>query len=159
MKRFYKYTASVLIAAVLAFSCTTIKYIPVETVREVQVHDTTYLHRTDTLVRVPEVSIADYIDVGDTLRLEAPYATMSAWVDTTFNQLKGTLRQGGKLPVTIVEKERVVYRDSVVKQEIPVPVEVVKEKKYTPWYTKALAFVGILALIYLAVKVFLIKKV
>lgn len=156
MRRFLAVLSAV---AVIITACTKKIYIPVETVREVQVHDTTYLHKTDTLVRVPDVSISDYIDVGDTLRLEAPYATMSAWVDTTFNQLKGTLVQGGKLPVTIVEKERLVYRDSVVTQEIPVPVEVVKEKKYTPWYTKALAFVGILALIYLAVKVFLMKKV
>ena len=143
----------------LVFSaCKTIQYVPVETVREVQVHDTTYLHKTDTLVKVPDVSIADYIDVADTLRLEAPYATATAWVDSTLGMLKGRLVQGGKLPVQIVERERLVYRDSVVKQEVPVPVEVIKRERYTPWYTKALAAIGVLLLIYFAVKVFLLKK-
>lgn len=146
MKRLLVY----LLFGLLVFGCTTIKYVPVETIREIKVHDTTYLHRTDTLVQVPEVSLSDYINVADTLRLEAPYALSTAWVDTTLGILKGRLVQGGKLPVQVVEKERVVYRDSIVKQEIPVPVEVEKIIKRTPWYAKVLAWIGFAALLLLA---------
>lgn len=140
-----------ILLSLTAASCKTIQYVPVETIREIKVHDTTFLHRTDTLVQVPEVSLSDYINVDDTLRLEAPYASMTAWLDTSFNQLKGRLVQGGKLPVQVVEKERVVYRDSIVKQEIPVPVEVEKIIKRTPWYAKVLAWIGFAALLLLAV--------
>ena len=146
MKRLLAY----LLFGLLVFGCTTIKYVPVETIKEIKVHDTTYLHRTDTLVQVPEVSLSDYINVADTLRLEAPYALSTAWVDTTLGILKGRLVQGGKLPVQVVEKERVVYRDSIVRQEIPVPVEVEKIVKHTPWYAKVLAWIGFAALLLLA---------
>lgn len=149
MKRFFKYTALVFSALILT-SCKTIQYVPVKEYVQVAVHDTTYLHRTDTLVQVPEVSLSDYINVDDTLRLEAPYASMTAWVDTSFNQLKGRLVQGGKLPVQVVEKERVVYRDSIVKQEIPVPVEVEKIVKKTPLLTKIMAWIGFAFLLLIA---------
>ena len=148
MKKFYSIFAILL--ALLVASCKTIQYVPVKEYVQVAVHDTTFLHRTDTLVQVPEVSLSDYINVDDTLRLEAPYASMTAWLDTSFNQLKGRLVQGGKLPVQVVEKERVVYRDSIVKQEIPVPVEVEKIIKHTPCYVKVLAWIGFAALLLLA---------
>lgn len=138
------------LVAVFFTSCTTIKYVPVETVKEIAVHDTTYLHRTDTLVQIPETTIADYINVADTLRLEAPYASSAAWVDTTLGILKGRLVQGGKLPVQVVEKERIVTKDSLVYQDRPVPVEVEKIVKHTPWYTKVLAWIGFAALMLLA---------
>lgn len=98
------------------------------------------------MVQVPEVSIADYINVADTLRLEAPYAVSKAWVDTTSNTLKGTLRQGGKLPVQVVEKERLVYRDSIQVKEVPVPVEVTKEIVKIPLLYRLFAGIGIIAL-------------
>ncbi len=145
-----KYTKKLIILFLIATSCTTIKYVPVETIKEVSVHDTTYLHRTDTLVKVPEVSIADYINVADTLRLEAPYATSTAWVDTTLGILKGRLVQGGKLPVQVVERERVVYKDSVITKEVPVPVEVVKIVKKSSLLTKIFAWIGFAALLLLA---------
>ena len=134
MKHF-KYTTLLFLCAISFSACSPkIVYVPVEHTEYVTVKDTTVLHKTDTLVQVPEVSIADYINVADTLRLEAPYAVSKAWVDTTSNTLKGTLRQGGKLPVQIVEKERIVYRDSISYQEKPVPVEVEKIVKRTPFF-------------------------
>jgi hypothetical protein len=148
-----KYTISFLALAVtmiFSLACTTIKYVPVETVKEIAVHDTTYLHRTDTLVQVPEVSLSDYINVTDTLRLEAPYALSTAWVDTTLGILKGRLVQGGKLPVQVVEKERVVTKDSLVYQDRPVPVEVEKVVKKVPLLYKIFAWIGFAALLLLA---------
>ena len=126
-------------------ACKTIQYVPVKERVEVAVHDTTYLHKTDTLVQIPETTIADYINVADTLRLEAPYAVASAWVDSTLGILKGRLVQGGKLPVQIVERERVVYKDSISYQEKPVPVEVEKIKKVVPFFWKFFSVIGILS--------------
>ena len=103
-----------LLAVVFAACSPKIIQVPVVHTEYVTVRDTTVLHRTDTLVQVPEVSLADYINVADTLRLEAPYATSTAWVDTTLGILKGRLVQGGKLPVQVVEKERIVRKDSII---------------------------------------------
>ena len=59
----------VFIALILA-GCKTIQYVPVEHTKYVTVRDTTILHKTDTLVQVPEVKISDFIDVSDTLVME-----------------------------------------------------------------------------------------
>lgn len=151
MSYFFKNTTIIFIGLILASCSPKIIQVPVTHTEYVTVRDTTILFKTDTLVQVPEVSISDYINIADTLRIETPYAVSEAWVDTTFNTLKGTLKQGGKLPVQIVEKERLVYRDSVVVQEKPVPVEVVKEVKYTPRFVRAMAWIGGIFLIGLLV--------
>lgn len=135
-------------SALLVFTgCKTIQYVPVETIKEVYIKDTTVLHKTDTLIQVPEVSIADFIDVRDTLVMEASYSTAKAWVDTTYRLLKGSLVQGGKLPVQIVEKERLVYRDSIITKEVPVEVEVEKIVKVVPRFWKFFGVIGLLSLI------------
>ena len=156
MKKFYSILAILL--ALLVASCKTIQYVPVETIKEVKVHDTTYLHRTDTLVQVPEVSISDFIDLKDTLIMRGTLSESRSWVDSTAMVLKGRLVQTGKIPVQIVEKERVVYRDSLVKQEIPVPFEVEKRVPYVPFFWKLFSVIGILALAYLAFRFFVLKK-
>lgn len=134
------------LVAVLFTACTTIKYIPVKETEYVAVHDTTYFHRTDTLVQIPEVKLGDFIDLTDTLRLSTEYSIMSAWVDTTHNVLAGRLEQGGKLPVRIVEKERLVVRDSIVYKDVPVPVEIEKITKVVPLFWKIMSAIGILAI-------------
>lgn len=133
-----------LIAAIFT-ACTTVKYVPVETVKEVKVHDTTYLHRTDTLVKIPDVSVSDFIDITDTLRMTGTFVKAEAWVDSTAMVLKGRLVQGGKLPVQIVERERLVYRDSIQRLEVPVPYEVEKRVPYVPFLWKLFSVIGILA--------------
>lgn len=146
------------IAALFALvftACTKKIYVPVEKIREVSVHDTTVLHKTDTLVKIPEVSIADFIDLKDTLIMRASNSEARAWVDTSLSVLKGRLVQSGKVPVQIVERERVVYRDSLVYQDKPVPVEV--PKPYVPWPWKAMSVVGLLALAWIALKLFVLK--
>ena len=134
------------LAVILIFGCTTIKYVPVKETEYVAVHDTTYFHRTDTLVQIPEVKLGDFIDLTDTLRLSTDFSIMSAWVDTTHNVLAGRLEQGGKLPVRIVEKERLVVRDSIVYKDVPVPVEIEKITKVVPIFWKIMSVIGILAI-------------
>ena len=131
-------------AGLLVFGgCKTI-YVPVETIREVSVHDTTYLHRTDTLVQIPEMSLSDFIDVKDTLTIRSSYATSKSWIDQEHNILAGKLIQGGKLPVQIIEKERVVVKDSLITREIPIEAE--KPVPYVPLFWKIMSTIGILAL-------------
>lgn len=141
MKRLIKYTFLFLITV----SCSTIRYVPVVEKEYVTIKDTVKLHKTDTLIQIPEVSLADFIDVRDTLVLRASNATATAWVDTTFNALKGRLVQGGKLPVQVVEKERIVYRDSITTKEVPVEVE--KPVPYTPKFWKFFGWIGMLSLV------------
>ena len=143
MKRLFKYTLLFLIAV----SCSTIQYVPIEKIKEVRVTDTTYLHKTDTLIQIPEVSLADFIDLSDTLHLKSQYAEASAWVDPVHSVLAGRLVQSGKLPVQIIERERVVVKDSLVYEDKPIPVEVEKKVKVVPWYAKILSGFGILFLI------------
>ena len=137
---------ALIIASVLMLvACKTV-YVPVEHRVEVAVHDTTVFHKVDTLVKVPEVRLQDIVDVTDTLELRSSLALSRAWLDTTFNSLRGTLVQEGKLPVQIVERERVVYRDSVAYQEKPVPYEVVKERNVVPLFWRIFGAIGIASL-------------
>lgn len=128
-----------------AISCGTVKYVPVHTTEYVSVHDTTYLHRTDTLVEVQKSRISDFSGLLDTLLLRTDLAVSRAFVDTTAGILRGTLEQSGKLPVQIVWKERVVTRDSLVYQDVPVPVVEEKIVKTVPLFWRLFAFVGIVA--------------
>jgi hypothetical protein len=134
----------IVLVAVLFTACTTIKYVPIETVREISVHDTTYLHKTDTLVQIPEVSLSDFIDLNDTLIMRGTLSEARSWVDSTAMVLKGRLVQTGKIPVQIIEKERVVVKDSLITREIPIEVE--KPVPYVPLFWKIMSTIGILAL-------------
>lgn len=127
--------------------CKTV-YIPVKETEYVQVHDTTTLHKVDTLVKVPEFHLSDYAGLADTLVLKASNSEATAWVDSTAMVLKGRLVQTGKIPVQIVEKERVVYKDSVVTKEVPVPVETIKEvvPKWS-WWSLGLNIITIIGII------------
>ena len=134
------------ITMIFCLGCTTIKYVPVKETEYVAVHDTTYFHRTDTLVQIPEVKLGDFIDLTDTLRLSTDFSIMSAWVDTTHNVLAGRLEQGGKLPVQVVEKERIVRKDSLIYQQVPYPVIEEKIVKVVPLFWRIMSVIGILAI-------------
>lgn len=148
MKRLLVYFALV---AVVFTACTTIKYVPVKETEYVTVRDSVYFR--DTLVRVEleKARLSDFCDLTDTLVLSTDLARSTAYLDSTSGKLKGTLENIKKYvekPVQI--KEKIVYRDSVTTKEIPVPVEVEKIVKKTPWYMKVLAWIGFAALLLLA---------
>lgn len=148
-----------LAACLLVFGgCKTIQYVPIETTKYVSVHDTTYLHKTDTLVQIPEMSLSDFIDVKDTLTIRSSYATSKSWIDQEHNILAGKLIQGGKLPVQIIEKERVVVKDSLIYQQVPYPVVEEKKVPYIPWPWKALSAIGIISIAVLCFKLYFKTK-
>lgn len=139
-------------ACVIVFSgCRTIQYVPVETVKEVRIKDSVYFR--DTLIRIEleKARLSDFVNVGDTLVLSTDLACSTAFLDTTSGTLRGTLENIKKEVVQNVPlKEKIVYKDSVVTKEIPVPVEVEKKVKVVPWYIKIFAWIGFAAVLLLA---------
>ena len=136
-----------LLFLLLLGGCRTVQYVPVKEYVQVAVHDTTRIHTTDTLVKVPEFHLSDFAGLRDTLTLTSGLSTSRSWVDTVGLVLCGELEQTGSLPVQVRWKERVVWRDSIRTEDKPYPVEVTKEVRYVPWYSKALSFVGLIALL------------
>ena len=92
----------------------------------------------------------------DTLNMETSLASAKAYLDTANKKLNGEIRnKDTSIPYQIKWKERIVYKDSIVyqKEEIPVPVEVVKTKhpkyEWILWVWSILSLLGLAALIYL----------
>lgn len=135
-------------AIVIVFSgCKTI-YVPVETVKEVRIKDSVYFR--DTLIRIEleKARLSDFVDIGDTLILSTDLARSTAYLDSTSGKLKGTLENIKKEAVQNVPlKEKIVYKDSIVTKEIPVPVEVIKEVRKVPLFYKIFTVLG-LALVF-----------
>lgn len=136
-------------AGVIVFSgCKTIQYVPIETVKEIHIKDSVYFR--DTLIRIEleKARLSDFVNVGDTLVLSTDLARSTAFLDTTSGTLRGTLENIKKEAVQNVPlKEKIVYKDSIVTKEIPVPVEVEKVKKVVPLFYKIFTVLG-LALVF-----------
>lgn len=146
MKKFYLIFGVLL--ALLAASCKTIQYVPVETVKEVRIKDSVYFR--DTLIRIEleKARLSDFVDIGDTLVLSTDLARSTAFLDTASGTLRGTLENIKKEAVQNVPlKEKIVYKDSIVTKEIPVPVEVIKEVRKVPLFYKIFTVLG-LALVF-----------
>ena len=148
MKRILAYLLAV---GVLFTACKTIKYVPVKEVEYVTVRDSVYYRDTLVQVELQKARLSDFVNVGDTLVLQTDLARSTAYLDTTSGTLKGTLENIKPYVEKIVPlKEKIEYRDSISYKEIPVPVEVEKIVKHTPWYMKILAWIGFAALMLLA---------
>lgn len=157
--KYTKKLITLLILLAAGTACKTIQYVPVETIKEVHIKDSVYFR--DTLVRVEleKARLSDFCNVDDTLVLSTDLALSTAFLDTTSGTLKGTIENIKKYvekPVQI--KEKIVYRDSVIKQEVPVPVEIEKITYKVPFFWKFFSVIGILALAYLAFRFFVFKK-
>ena len=131
----------------LVFGCSTVKYVPVETVKEIHTRDSIYFR--DTLIRIEleKARLSDFVDVGDTLVLTTDLARSTAYVDTTAGKLKGSIENTkpyAEKPVSVGHK--IEYRDTVITKEVPVPVEVEKIVKKVPWIYRVLSGIGIVAL-------------
>ena len=137
------------VLATLVFTaCKTIQYVPVETVREV--HHTDSIYFRDTLVRIEleKARLSDFVDLGDTLVLSDNYSRSTAYLDTTSGKLKGTLETIKQyVEKNVPVKEKVTYRDSVVYQDRPYPVEVEKIKKIVPGFWRFFGILGIISLV------------
>lgn len=145
MKRLLVYFTLV---AVVFTACTTIKYVPVKETEYVTIKDSVYFRDTTVQYQIEKEYIKEY--AKDTLRLSTKYSDFTAYQDTLSGLLSGYAKNKEKLidiPTSV--KEKIVYKDSIVTKEVPVPVEVEKIVKKTPWYMKVLAWIGFAALLLL----------
>lgn len=145
------------ILLLIAFSCgVSKKTIQIDHITETHYVDSTRWHDSTIYYIVPIERYRDYTSLLDTLKLETSLAKAEAYVDTTNNTLKGSIENTKDSLKTVIKwKERTVYRDSIEKVEVPVPVEVVKEViKYPKTYWWFMGFT-ILAALYVALKVYM----
>ena len=146
MKRLLVYFA--LVAVV--FGCTTIKYVPVKETEYVTVRDSVAVHDTTIAYQIEKEYIEKYSK--DTLRLETNYSNFVAYQDTLSGLLSGKAWNKNKsVEIPTQWKEKIVYRDSVVTQEVP--IEVVKEVKTTPrwaWYSLIFSIICVFGIAFYA---------
>lgn len=106
--------------------CSHIRYIPVTSERWIIQRDT-IIERIDSVkVQIEK----EYIEVfkRDSSHLETKYAVSDAVIDTT-GYLRHILKnKSGDIPVRVVTKEIISYRDSIITKEVPIEVEVIKYK-------------------------------
>lgn len=128
--------------------CGTIRKVEIEHRTETHYIDSTTWHVDTAYIDIPREVYRDYTALLDTLRLETGVARSWAAVDTTNMVLKGEIvNKEATLGKEILWKERVVYRDSLVKVDVPVEVEVVKEKVPSwSWWSAGLNILGIVLL-------------
>lgn len=128
MKRLF-----IIILLLVAVSCSTTKYIPVETIERIEYRDSLIYVNDTVTIEVPKEKIV-YVGPADTL---SQISTSLAFSEAKIEQgtLTHTLEQKGELKAKIDTFFVVEYIDRIVEREIPVEVE--KEVKYTPdwvWY-------------------------
>jgi len=132
------------------------KTVQVEHKIETHYIDSTRWHDTTIYHIIPIEKYRDYTSLLDTLKMETSLAIAKSYVDTTNNTLKGSIENKEDPIKTVIKwKEHIVYRDSIEKVEVPVPVEVTKEvTKYPKTYWWFMGFT-ILAALYVALKVYM----
>lgn len=148
---------SILIIILLAFSCSTIKYVPIKGDTVVEYRDTTIFR--DSIIYTPKEVVKEIVPALDTLHLETSLASAQAYLDTTNRLLRGSIQNKKGVTEKIKYKEKIVYRDSLVTQDVPVEVQVTKEVKTHFWYEKFLWILSILGLVMIGKKIYpIIKK-
>ena len=127
------------IISILLFSCRTIEYIPINNETVVEYRDTTIYK--DSLIYIPKEVVQDITNQLDTLKMETSMAKAKAWVDTTHNVLRGSLENKKGIQYKYVYKDRLVTKDSIVYNEVPVPVDKIVTKH--PPYERTLWILSI----------------
>ena len=124
-------------------SCKTV-YVPVKgetIIKDSIIRET----RIDTVkVQLPPEKVRDWTGLLDTLKMETSLAVSKSWIDTTYGILSGELKNKDKpLEVPVTSTNTIEKKDSIVYQEVPVPVEVVKEVKVVPKFWMVFGIIGI----------------
>lgn len=146
----------ILLSLLFVCSCGTIKYVPIKGDTVVEYRDS--IVRVDSVIYTPVEVIKEVIPITDTLTMSTSLAEAKAYIDTTNKLLKGEIHNKKGITNKVEYKEKIVYRDSIVTQEIP--VEVVKDKiiRKAPWWNWILypfALFGLVSILLLAVKIYL----
>ena len=148
-----------LIAVVFTACSPKIVYVPTNTDTHIEYRDSV-IYKVDTLkINVPVETVKEVVPPRDTLKMDTSVAEARAWVDATTNTLKGEMKnkKTALSQPQVVYKEKIQYRDSLITKEVPVPVEVEKKVPYVPLFWKIMSVIGILAVAYIAFKLFVFK--
>lgn len=149
-----RYFSSAIILLAILTGCATIRPVPVETVIRYETRDSLILR--DSTVITPIEVIKDVVPSYDTLEMETTMAKARAWVDTTTHTLKGELTNKQGTIYKYKDREKIVYRDSLVYKEVPVEVEKIVKTHYP--YEKYLWIYVILSLALVVVYIYLKKR-
>ena len=149
-----KILSLVLIAFVFGACSPKIVYVPTNTDTHIEYRDSV-IYKVDTLkIPVPVETIKEVVRQMGVLEMETSVAEARAWVDSTTKTLKGEMKNK-KTELSqpqVVYKEKIVYRDSLITKEIPVPVEVEKKVPFVPFFWKFFSVIGILAVAFIVFK-------
>ena len=145
MKRLF-----ILIILLIAVSCATTKYLPVETIERIEYRDSiVYVNDTIT-IEVPKEKVV-YVAPADTLsQISTSLAFSEAKVEKGI--LTHTLEQKGQIKTKIDTFFMVKYIDRIVEKEVPVEVEV--EKPYIPTFFWIVAIYAAIITILIAFKTY-----
>lgn len=140
-----RYLKIFLLLLIILSGCGIVKPVPVQSITEVHYVDS--LRVRDSVVFIPAEKEADIAPPTDTLHLETSLATADFWLDTATNTLKGILQNKKGTTEKYKYRDRIQYRDSIQRVEVPVPVEVVKVKYKHYKYEKYLWMYVVLSLL------------
>lgn len=112
----------------MLLGCGQIRQIPVQTQTIINYRDSLILR--DSTVIIPIEVVKDVVPPYDTLKMETTMATVKAWADTTTHTLKGSLTNKQGTIYKYKDREKIVYRDSIVTKEVPVEVEKIVKTHY-----------------------------
>ena len=150
MKRLF-----ILILLLVAVSCSTVKYVPVETIEKIEYRDSIVYVNDSIFIEVPKEKVV-YVGPADTLsKISTSFAFSEAKVEK--GVLTHTLEQKGQIKTKIDTFFKVKYTDRIVEKEVPVEVEV--EKPYIPTFFWIVAIYAAVITLLIAFRLYLkIKK-
>lgn len=149
MKRLF-----ILILLLIAVSCGTTKYLPVETIEKIEYRDS-IVYVNDTIsIDIPKEKVV-YVGPADTL---SQISTSLAFSEAKVEQgvLTHTLEQKEQIKASIDTFFVVKYTDRIVEKEVPVEVEV--EKPYIPTFFWIVTIYAAIITLLIAVKAYLKLK-
>ena len=139
----------------VAVSCSTVKYVPVETIEKIEYRDSIVYVNDSIFIEVPKEKVV-YVGPADTLsKISTSFAFSEAKVEK--GVLTHTLEQKGEIKAKIDTFFKVKYTDRIVEKEVPVEVEV--EKPYIPTFFWIVAIYAAVITLLIAFRLYLkIKK-
>ena len=144
---------TILVAGLMLIACGPIKQIPVETVEKIVYKDSLIYIHDSIEVPIPHEVVREVIPDIDTSYLKTSVAESIAYLDTAKRKLHHTLEQKGKVEIKYDTIVKVQYVDRIIKQDVPVEVEVIKYKRDALFWV--LVGWALLCIVYAIAKIYL----
>ena len=143
-----------LILLLVAVSCGTTKYLPVETIEKIEYRDSIVYVKDTIPIDVPKEKVV-YVGPADTIsQINTSLAFSEAKVEQ--GVLTHTLEQKGQIKAQIDTFFVVEYIDRIVEKEVPVEVEI--EKPYIPTFFWIVTIYAAIITLLIAFKAYLKLK-